>query len=392
MHHLDHLPRPEADRRMRHRPLFGGDLRPLYDVERQDWSDGARRRHHRRSRCCRDLAGRPISPAVTASGGARRPGLRRARRSSPARSTPRRRRSASACGTCGDMMLMYGSTIFIIMLTDAPFAMPGSGMRPGSSRASTPRWRGSRPAARSPTGSATQLARDLTGRRLRAAGGRGGSVAARRRRAGRAALFLRRADADPRSARQGRALRAEPHPHARRHLTARCSRASPAARPMSSRPTPRQALPRAGCWRSAAACANEVWAQATSDFCELDQMVCGTSIGASYGDAFLAALAVGDAAPDDIAAWNPEGPGQHRVRRDLGVAAPRRRRRHRPGPSTPVRSRSRTARRWPRRRSNGADQRPRDGRDPARGRRVPAGGRTWRLRRTSSHPDERFSE
>ncbi len=52
--------------------------------------------------------------------------------------------------------------------------------------------------------------------------------------------------------------------------------------------------------------ANRVWAQATSDFSGLDQIVRERVIGASYGDAFLAALAVGDVAPEAISAWNPE--------------------------------------------------------------------------------------
>jgi xylulokinase len=50
---------------------------------------------------------------------------------------------------------------------------------------------------------------------------------------------------------------------------------------------------------------NAVWFQATSDITGLVQQVCATSIGASYGDAFLAACGVGDAQPNDIAAWNP---------------------------------------------------------------------------------------
>ena len=50
---------------------------------------------------------------------------------------------------------------------------------------------------------------------------------------------------------------------------------------------------------------NTVWAQATSDVSGLDQLLRRKSIGASYGDAFLAALAVGDVKADDIAAWNP---------------------------------------------------------------------------------------
>ncbi len=51
---------------------------------------------------------------------------------------------------------------------------------------------------------------------------------------------------------------------------------------------------------------NRVWAQATSDYCGLDQILREKTIGASYGDAFLAALAVGDAGPGDIDRWNPE--------------------------------------------------------------------------------------
>ena len=50
---------------------------------------------------------------------------------------------------------------------------------------------------------------------------------------------------------------------------------------------------------------NAPWIQATSDLTGLDQTVCGITVGASYGDAFLAALAVGSAAPGDMASWNP---------------------------------------------------------------------------------------
>jgi xylulokinase len=52
---------------------------------------------------------------------------------------------------------------------------------------------------------------------------------------------------------------------------------------------------------------NRPWLQATSDLCCLDQIVCTVTTGASYGDAFLAALAVGQAEPDDMARWNPAG-------------------------------------------------------------------------------------
>lgn len=50
---------------------------------------------------------------------------------------------------------------------------------------------------------------------------------------------------------------------------------------------------------------NAPWMQATSDMTGLDQSVCRITTGASYGDAFLAALAVGQARPGDIARWNP---------------------------------------------------------------------------------------
>ena len=50
---------------------------------------------------------------------------------------------------------------------------------------------------------------------------------------------------------------------------------------------------------------NSPWLQATSDLTGLNQTVCGITMGASYGDAFLAALAVGTAQPGDMARWNP---------------------------------------------------------------------------------------
>ena len=50
---------------------------------------------------------------------------------------------------------------------------------------------------------------------------------------------------------------------------------------------------------------NRVWAQATSDILGRRQTVRQTTIGACYGDAFLAAMGVGDVQPDAIATWNP---------------------------------------------------------------------------------------
>lgn len=49
---------------------------------------------------------------------------------------------------------------------------------------------------------------------------------------------------------------------------------------------------------------NELWLQATSDIGGVPQVVCEKTIGASFGDAFLAACAVGLADDGDIDGWN----------------------------------------------------------------------------------------
>jgi xylulokinase len=50
---------------------------------------------------------------------------------------------------------------------------------------------------------------------------------------------------------------------------------------------------------------NLVWSQATSNVCGLSQVVRTKTVGASYGDAFLAALAIGDVDRTTILQWNP---------------------------------------------------------------------------------------
>lgn len=50
---------------------------------------------------------------------------------------------------------------------------------------------------------------------------------------------------------------------------------------------------------------NAVWLQGTSDTSGLRQIVCQKTVGASYGDAFLARIAIGEAEIDDISSWNP---------------------------------------------------------------------------------------
>ena len=50
---------------------------------------------------------------------------------------------------------------------------------------------------------------------------------------------------------------------------------------------------------------NALWLQATSDIGDVPQIVCEKTIGASFGNAFLAACAVGLVEPGDITRWNP---------------------------------------------------------------------------------------
>lgn len=50
---------------------------------------------------------------------------------------------------------------------------------------------------------------------------------------------------------------------------------------------------------------NRVWSQAVSDVTHRDQLLCEKTTGASYGNAFLAALAIGDVSLHDLRRWNP---------------------------------------------------------------------------------------
>ena len=50
---------------------------------------------------------------------------------------------------------------------------------------------------------------------------------------------------------------------------------------------------------------SKVWSQATSDSCNAVQKLREKTWGASFGDAFLAALAVGDVKPGGMELWNP---------------------------------------------------------------------------------------
>ncbi len=50
---------------------------------------------------------------------------------------------------------------------------------------------------------------------------------------------------------------------------------------------------------------NSLWTQATSDITGINQKVREKTIGASYGNAFIAALAIGQVQKEDISTWNP---------------------------------------------------------------------------------------
>jgi xylulokinase len=50
---------------------------------------------------------------------------------------------------------------------------------------------------------------------------------------------------------------------------------------------------------------NRSWVQATSDISGLSQSVCRVTIGASYGDAFLARVAIDGVSRSSIKLWNP---------------------------------------------------------------------------------------
>ena len=92
---------------------------------------------------------------------------------------------------------------------------------------------------------------------------------------------------------------------ARRRLSRPSSKGSPMARRMWSTPIARPARRPERVLAVGGGVKNAVWSQATSDVSGLTQIVREKTIGASYGDAFLAAMAVGDARLDEIERWNP---------------------------------------------------------------------------------------
>ena len=49
---------------------------------------------------------------------------------------------------------------------------------------------------------------------------------------------------------------------------------------------------------------NKLWSQTTSDIIGVNQIIRQKTIGASYGDAFLGALSIGDVERNNINEWN----------------------------------------------------------------------------------------
>ena len=205
----------------------------------------------------------------------------------------------------GDMMLMYGSTIFIVLITEkrvrdgrlwyAPWLFPGqhTSMSGLSTSGTLSHW------------FREQFARDLDP-------------------ATAVITLAAEAEASPPGA-NGLVLLPyfsgertpihDPHAkgvlfglnltHTRAMSIVRSSRASPMARPIYSIPTPQPAQDPKSVYAVGGGTKNRVWSQATSDISGRKQIVREKTIGASYGDAFLAALAMRDVKRGDIEQWNP---------------------------------------------------------------------------------------
>ncbi len=277
---------------------------PLYDVGAQDWADDLCEGIIERDRLPRLMWSAEIAGAVTAEAAAAT-GL--------AVGTP------VTCGTIdaaaeavsvgvaapGDMMMMYGSTIFIIALTGAPVRDPRLWYAPWL-------WPGEHAsmAGLATSGTLTHWFRDRFAQEL-PAGEAFAALAAEAAESPPGARGLvmlpyfsgeRTPIHDPHAKgvifgldlthSRGDVYRAliEGIAHGTRHVTDTFAEAG-------QRPT--RVLAVGGGTR------NALWLQATSDMTGLPQVVANKTVGASYGDAFLAAVAIGAATRGDIARWNP---------------------------------------------------------------------------------------
>lgn len=275
---------------------------PLYDVTRQDWADDLAEGILDRARLPRllwstEIAGRVTGAAAAATG-------------IPA-GTPVTAGTIDAAAEAvsvgvtqpGDMMLMYGSTIFIILLTERRLADPrlwyAPWLYPGQHAAM---------AGLATSGTLTHWFRDRFARdlprdeafRLLAAEAEASPPGAN------GLLFLpyfsgERTpihDPDAKGAvfgldlthGRGDIYRAmiEGIAYGTRHVTETFAAAGA---------VPRRLLAVGG------GVQNPLWLQTTSDVTGIEQVVCANTVGASYGDAYLAAEAAGLA--PRIADWNP---------------------------------------------------------------------------------------
>ena len=273
---------------------------PLYDVNRLDWSadlapDIVPMDRLPRLRWSAEIAGHVTAAAAAETG--------------LAEGTPVTTGTVDAVAEAvsvgvqapGEMMLMYGSTVFIIQVTDRPVRDPrlwyAPWLVPGTHASM---------AGLATSGTLTRWFRDQLAR-----GASFGELVAE-------------AEASPRGA---KGLLCLPHfsgertpihdPRAKgaffgldlTHTRGDLFRAvleGIAAGAAHVMETYRQlgADPR-GVYAVGGGTKNAVWMQATSDLAGVPQVVREKTVGASYGDAFLAAVAVGATTPDQIATWNP---------------------------------------------------------------------------------------
>jgi xylulokinase len=276
---------------------------PLYDVERLDWTEALAPGLIERDRLPRLLWSTDIAGQVTAAA-AEATGL--------AEGTP------VTCGTIdaaaeavsvgvaapGDTMVMYGSTIFIIQVTAQAVRDPRLYYAPWL----TPGLHGSM-AGLSTSGTLTHWFRDQLARDLGPdAFARLTAEAAATEKGARGLLCLpyfsgeRTPLHDPLAKGAFFGLNLT-HTRAEMFRAALEGVASATAQVMETYAEAGAAPARLRAVGGGTK--NPVWMQATSDLAALPQEVCAVTTGASYGDAFLAACAIGAAEPGDIARWNP---------------------------------------------------------------------------------------
>ncbi|MFI6938654.1 FGGY-family carbohydrate kinase [Streptomyces sp. NPDC050418] len=198
----------------------------------------------------------------------------------------------------GDLMLMYGTTMFLVNFTDRPVSSPRLWGTVGAFEDTYCLAGGM-----ATSGAVTAWLRDLTGadyatlvaEAARVPAGAEGLLMLPYFAGERTPLF----DPDARGVLHGLTLR-----HGRGHLY----RAALEATAFGVRHNLAAMAEAGGDPRRVVAVgggARELWTRIVSDVTGQTQQLPRHTIGAAYGDAFLAAVGAGLAAPDDIAEWNP---------------------------------------------------------------------------------------